>query len=97
MLNFHHSAPVAQLDRASGYEPTGQKTLNRFPGVAYGKMLSSFPLFNCTEVAPKPLIVACLMTPKLRTWVRSPPPLPKVLLSLLPLPPENPRLGLKRP
>jgi hypothetical protein len=29
--------------------------------------------------------------------VRSPPPLPKVLLSLLPLPPENPRLGPKRP
>src|SRR6267378_2988386 len=27
--------------------------------------------------------------------VRSPPPLPKVLLSLLPLPPENPRLGPK--
>src|SRR5260370_42188801 len=29
--------------------------------------------------------------------VRSPPPLPKVLLSLLPLPPENHRLGPKRP
>ena len=28
---------------------------------------------------------------------RSPPPLPKVLLSLLPLPPENPRLGPKGP
>ena len=28
---------------------------------------------------------------------RSPPPLPKVLLSLLPLPPENTRLGLSGP
>jgi hypothetical protein len=37
----------------------------------------------------------CVSFPRAR--FRSPPPLPKVLLSLLPLPPENPRLRTKRP
>jgi hypothetical protein len=32
-----NDAPVAQLDRASGYEPTRRKTISRFGGVAYNQ------------------------------------------------------------
>ena len=43
------------------------------------------------------LIESVTYAPSTSLLVRSPPPLPKVLLSLLPLPPENPRLGPNRP
>src|ERR1035438_2653839 len=48
VLRFENCAPVAQLDRASGYEPAA----NSIQVVASVTLTSSEPSFCCSKVAP---------------------------------------------